>query len=86
MTTGIAAIYIFFMALGLLWIIIRMVSYVRNQREVESRWSEAMYDEGFKAYLDRLKEENPVADGGNPSPEENDTANGDKPAPDGTTG
>ncbi|MGO9568130.1 MAG: hypothetical protein ACLP5H_11365 [Desulfomonilaceae bacterium] len=78
MTTGLSAIYIVLMALGLLWVISRMVLYLRNQRQIESRWSEAMYDEQFKAYLDKLKEQNPVTIGNDPAPDENETDDGDK--------
>jgi hypothetical protein len=67
MTTGLAAIYIVLMALGLLWVISRMVLYLRNQRQMESRWNEAMYDEGFKAYLDKVKEQNPVTGSTDPA-------------------
>jgi hypothetical protein len=86
MTTGVAAIYIILMALGLLWVIARMISYVRSQREVEARWNEAMYDEGFKAYLEKLREENPAAEGIDRSHDENETDSEDKPAPGGTAG
>lgn len=81
MTTGIAAIYIVLMVLGLVWVIARMVSYVRNQRQVESRWSEAMYDEGFKAYLEKLKEQGPEASDAHPSEEENEKNHVDKTSP-----
>jgi hypothetical protein len=74
MTTGIAAIYIVLMALGLLWVICKTVSYLRKQRQMEARWNDAIYDEGFKAYLDKLKEQ---ARG------ENETESGDKSAPGG---
>ena len=74
MTTGLTAIYIVFMALGLLWVISKTVSYVRKQRQMESRWNDGMYDEGFKAYLDKLKEQ---------APGENETESGDKSAPGG---
>ncbi len=74
MTTGLTAIYIVLMAVGLLWVISKMVSYVRSQRQMESRWNDAMYDEGFKAYLDKLKEQ---------APGENETDSGDKSAPGG---
>ncbi len=83
MTTGLAVIYIVLMALGLLWVISKTVSYVRNQRQTESRWNEAMYDEGFKAYLDKLKEQNPGTSGTDPTPDENETDSGDKSAPGG---
>jgi hypothetical protein len=76
MTTGLTAIYIVLMALGLLWVISKTVSYVRKQRQMESRWNDAMYDEGFKAYLDTLKEQAPV---------ENKTDSGDESAPGGAT-
>ncbi len=62
MTIGLAAIYIVLMALGLLWVMSRMVSYLRYQKQMEARWNEAMYDEGFQAYLDKLREQAP---GGN---------------------
>ncbi len=74
MTTGLTAIYIVFMALGILWVISKTVSYVRKQRQMESRWNDGMYDEGFKAYLDKLKEQ---------APGENETDSGDKSAPGG---
>jgi hypothetical protein len=74
MTTGLTAIYIVLMALGLLWVISKTVSYVRKQRQMEARWNEAIYDEGFKAYLDKLKEQ---------APGENETDSGDKSAPGG---
>ena len=74
MTTGLTAIYIVFMALGILWVISKTVSYVRKQRQMESRWNDGMYDEGFKAYLDKLKEQ---------APGENETESGDKSAPGG---
>ena len=74
MTTGLTAIYIVVMALGLLWVISKMVSFVRNQRQRESRWNDAIYDEEFKAYLDKLKEQ---------APGENETDSGDKSAPGG---
>jgi hypothetical protein len=74
MTTGLTAIYIVLMALGLLWVISKTVSYVRKQRQMESRWNDGMYDEGFKAYLDKLKEQ---------APGENETDSGDKSAPGG---
>jgi len=71
---GLEATYIAVMALGLVWVVSRIISYLRNQREMESRWNEAMYDEGFSSYLAKLKEH---ASG------ENETDNGDKPAPGG---
>jgi hypothetical protein len=74
MTTGLTAIYIVLMAMGLLWVISKTVSYVRKQRQMESRWNNAMYDEGFKAYLEKLKQQ---------APDENETDSGDKPAPGG---
>jgi hypothetical protein len=74
MTTGLTAIYIVLMALGLLRVISKTVSYVRKQRQMESRWNDAIYDEGFKAYLDKLKEQ---------APGENETDSGDKSAPGG---
>ena len=74
MTTGLTAIYIVLMALGLLWVISKTDSYMRKQRQMESRWNEAMYDEGFKAYLDTLKEQ---------APGENETDSGDRSAPSG---
>jgi hypothetical protein len=74
MTTGLTAIYVVVMALGLLWVISKTVSYVRKQRQMEARWNDVMYDEGFKAYLDKLKEQ---ARG------ENETDSGDKSAPGG---
>ena len=40
MTTGLTAIYIVFMALGILWVISKTVSYVRKQRQMESRWND----------------------------------------------
>jgi hypothetical protein len=69
MTTGLTAIYIVVMALGLLWVISKMVSYVRKQRQMEARWNDVMYDEGFKAYLDKLKEQNPSTSGPDPAPD-----------------
>jgi hypothetical protein len=86
MATGFAAIYIVLMALGLVWVIYRMVSYVRNQREVEARWNEEVYDEGFNAYLDELKAQNPASGDTDPARDENEADNGDKPASDGATG
>ena len=74
MTTGLTAIYIILMAVGLLWVISKIVSYMRKQRQMESRWNDAIYDEEFKAYLDKLKEQ---ARG------ENETDSGDKSAPGG---
>lgn len=74
MTTGLIAIYVVLMALGLLWVISKAVSYVRKQRQMESRWNDGMYDEGFKAYLDKLKEQ---------APDENESDGGDKSAPGG---
>ena len=59
MTIGLAAIYIVLMALGLLWVMSRMVSYLRYQKQMEARWNEAMYDEAFQAYLDKLREQAP---------------------------
>lgn len=83
MTDGLTAIYIVLMAAGLLWVISKTVSYVRKQRQMESRWNNAMYDEGFKEYLDKLKEENPGTDGADPTRDEDQTDNGEKPAPGG---
>ncbi len=79
MTTGIAAIYIVLMVLGLLWVIVRMVSYVRSQREMRSRWDQALYDEGFKEYLEKLKEENSVSSDADPSQDKNEKSSGDEP-------
>ncbi len=73
MTIGIVAIYVVIMALGLLWVVFRMVSYLRNQKQMEARWNEVMYDEGFKAYLDKLREQ---------APRGNETDNGGKSAQD----
>jgi hypothetical protein len=83
MTTGLTAIYIVLMAAGLLWVISKTVSYVRKQRQMESRWNNAMYDEGFQAYLDKLKEQNPGTGGADPVCDENEKDSGEKPAPGG---
>jgi hypothetical protein len=80
MATGFAVIYVVLMALGLLWVIYRMVFYVRSQREAEARWNEAMYDEGFNAYLDGLKGQNSVSGDTNTVSNANEADNGDKPA------
>jgi hypothetical protein len=83
MATGFAAIYVVLMALGLIWVIYRMVSYVRSQREAEARWKEAMYDEGFKAYLDELKGQNSASGDANTVSDATEADNGDKPASEG---
>jgi hypothetical protein len=74
MTTGLEAIYIVLMAVGLLWVISKTISYVRKQRQMEARWNDMIYDEGFKDYLDKLKEQ---------ASDVNETDSGDKPAPGG---
>lgn len=74
MTTELTAIYIVLMAVGLLWVVFKTISYVRKQRQLEARWNNVMYDDGFKDYLDKLKEQNPG---------ENETDSGDKSAPGG---
>jgi len=33
----------------------RFIAYLRNKGEMEARWGEAMYDDGFKAYVETLK-------------------------------
>jgi hypothetical protein len=45
-----------------------------------------MYDEGFKAYLDELKLQNPASGDTNAASDATETNNGDKPASDGATG
>lgn len=85
MVTGISAIYIILMGLGLLWFISRLMTYVRNQREVESRWTMAMYDDEFKAYLEKLKEQNPAASNTSSTHDETEKDNDAKPASADTT-
>ncbi|MGB6068755.1 MAG: hypothetical protein WBG50_28430 [Desulfomonilaceae bacterium] len=54
---GITTIYVGVMVLGLLWIVFRVKSYLRSQKESEYRWDEAMYKDGFRPYPDKLKEQ-----------------------------
>jgi hypothetical protein len=70
MTDGLTAIYIVLLAAGLLWVISKTVSYVRKQKQTESRWNNAMLDDGFKVYLDKLKEQNPGTGGTDPRPDQ----------------
>ena len=74
MTTGLTAIYIILMAVGLLWVMSKTVTYIRKQRQMEARWNDMMYDDGFKAYLDKLKKQ---------ASDVNETDSGDKSAPGG---
>ena len=54
---GITVIYVGVMILGLMWIVFRVMSFLRSQKETEYRWNEAMYKDGFKAYPDELKKQ-----------------------------
>ena len=54
---GITAIYVGVMVLGLFWIVFRVKSYLRSQKETEYKWNEAMYKDEFSVYPDKLKEQ-----------------------------
>jgi hypothetical protein len=51
----VTGVYVALMAIGVLWIILRIVIYLRIQRQRGFLWDSLAYDEQFLSYLEGLK-------------------------------
>jgi hypothetical protein len=51
----VTSVYVASMAMGFLWIIWRIVIYVRSQKQREFLWDKLTYDESFMNFLEGVK-------------------------------
>jgi|GEM_PF-815635 len=71
--------YCLLVLVGLVWVVYRVLIYMRSERERESRWSDMLEDEDFKKYLKQLSAESKA--GGDQKGAEPEDAAARAPAP-----
>lgn len=56
--------YVGLMAMGLLWVLYRIVVFVRNQRDMDRRWGGEISEAEFAAFIEEFKRNNPKRETG----------------------
>jgi|GEM_PF-3043079 len=51
-------VYVFIMALGFMWVVARIVQFLKVQRDRDLAWNDAFRDEEFRFLVESVKERN----------------------------